>query len=365
MIKKLLLIKLSLLLVLNILGTKANAWAPTDVGDPNCINLKGMENLRHISKGAPVCDCKTCTIDAMTYDKIDQYVSKLTSQLNSIDLITPVQKQKAIYFEAGKYAAVNLVAVTDSIAALLHPLIRGSTASLYASVPYYLILVGGCVVGVLCQILQSKYEVIFFENKAKLDNIKFIFKDISRGIKEKNFIGNNFLLVSTNFDPNGPPDAIAQFGNTDFIPKNYNSSYYDEEYFNKIDKRKIEPVLSMIKDGRFRTYEKQEYDEKIRNVLEDATKVTVPVATLSEAYNLIKLYKPEFVSYVKTGKIGKDISEFLKKNKKVPNLVKALLAYFTGNDDKNLNDIIDNGVEVITIAFNDNDISSIALESEL
>lgn len=85
----------------------------------------------------------------MTYDKIDRYVAKLTSQLNSIDQITPVQKQTAIYFEAGKYAAVNLVAVTDSIAALLHPFIRGSSASLYAKVPYYLIMVGGSVAGFL------------------------------------------------------------------------------------------------------------------------------------------------------------------------------------------------------------------------
>ena len=114
----------------------------------------------------------------------------------------------------------------------------------------------------------------------------------------------------------------------------------------------------MIENGHFRTYENKEYDEKIRDVLKNATKVTVPVATLSEAYNLMKIYKTDFVNYVRTGEIGKNISEFLKKNKKIPNLIKAILAFFTGKEDKNLNDIIDHGVEVITIAFNNDDVSS-------
>lgn len=367
MMKRFLLINLSLLLVLNLFGTKASAWTPTDVGDPNCINLKGLESVRHISKGTPVCNCRTCTIDAMTYDKIDRYVAKLTSQLNSIDQITPVQKQTAIYFEAGKYAAVNLVAVTDSIAALLHPFIRGSSASLYAKVPYYLIMVGGSVAGVFCQIFQNKYEIIFFENKAKLDNIKHIFDDLAKEIENKNFKYNNFLLVSTNSDPNGPPDAIAQFGITNFVPSGYNASFYNEEYFEKINQQQIKPILNMIKNGHFRTYENKEYDEKIRNVLKNATKVTVPVAALSEAHNLMKLYRPEFVDYIRTGKVGKDICEFLKKYKKIPNLVKAILSFFTSNENKNnLNEIVDNGLEVLTIAFNSDDVaSSITSGSEL
>ena len=279
MIKKLLSMILSSVFAINIYYV--NAWAPTDFNDPKCIDLNGLgQKIDYISKGNPVCNCKTCTVDAMTYDRIENYVSKLNSQLNSIDRFSPINKQKAINYETGKYAAVNLIFVTESLASVLHPLVRSAGANPYIKATYFLIMSAGVVIGILCQTSQTKYETIFFENKAKLNNIKQILKQLSTDINAAKFKNRNFLLVSTNYDPN-LPDAISQFGKINGIA--YNESLYGEEYFNKINEEKVKPLLDIIEKGHFCTYEKASYDTELRDFLKKATNVTLPIAILSDA----------------------------------------------------------------------------------
>lgn len=243
----------------------------------------------------------------MTYDKIENYVSKLGTQLNSIDQFTPTNKQKAINYEAGKYAAVELIFVNEVLAAVLHPLVRSSTANPYFKGAYFLIISAGVIVGLLCQISQTKYETIFFENKAKLNNIKFILKELYKDINNKKFKNRNFLLVSTNYDPNSP-DAISQFCAMDGIT--YNESLYGEGYFNKINEEKIMPLLEIIDKCHFYTYEKASYDTELRDLLKKATKVTLPIALVSDAAVLFSLYRAELFDYTTFGKADPHIGEF-------------------------------------------------------
>lgn len=356
MIKKLLSISLSLFFIINIHNT--HAWTPTDFNDPKCINLKGLgQKIDYISKGEPVCNCKTCTIDAMTYDKIENYVSKLNTQLNSIDRFTPINKQEAINYESGKYAAVNLIFVTESLAAILHPLVRSSSANHYIKGTYFLIMSAGVIIGLLCQFSQTKYETIFFENKAKLNNIKLVLQELSKDINNKKFENRNFLLVSTNFDQNSP-DAISQFCTMDGI--SYNESLYGEEYFNKINEEKVKPLLEIIDKGHFCTYENASYDTELRDLLKKATKVTLPIALLSDAYILFKLYREEVLEYTAFGQEGLHIGEFLKKHSAMiaaigtTNFFGALFAFFKGESfesetAKNINNLLKTGANTVTI----------------
>ena len=62
----------------------AKAWTPTDYEDYKCIDLRGLNEKRNISLpekiGQKVCGCKTCTVDAVAYEKIGDYISKLENE---------------------------------------------------------------------------------------------------------------------------------------------------------------------------------------------------------------------------------------------------------------------------------------------
>lgn len=255
------------------------------------------------------------------------------------------------------YGAVNLIFVTQPLAAILQPLIGSSAIYPYAKGACFLIMVAGTIVGFLYQTSQTKYEAVFFENKVKLNNIKLILKEISQDIQNEKFKNRNFLLVSTNYDVNSP-DAIAQFGKINDI--SYNESNYGKTYFDKINEEKIKPLLETIEKGHFCTYENANYDTELRDVLKKSSKVTVPIGLLSDAYMLLKKYKPEVLNYVNFGELGAHVGEFVRNHREAilavgaTKFFGALFAFFNGETFKSdtaesINNLLETGAKTITI----------------
>ncbi len=96
--------------------------------------------------------------------------------------------------------------------------------------------------------LENRFENLskeenYLENKVKLKNIKYILEDISKAIEYKRYKNKNFILASSNYDPNEPM-AVAQFAKEDGLT--YKDDY-DDTYFNRInDKTKI--ILDKVKE---------------------------------------------------------------------------------------------------------------------
>ena len=167
------------------------AWAPTDVSDSNCIDVKDFGKAKDLIRlgqgGKKICGCKKCIVDALLYNRLGDYIDMLEMEFNELR------------------------------EAKISPL-KG-----------FLTILG----------LPTKSEIAF-ENEAKLNNLKIILEDISKEIENKNFIKANFFLLSTNYDPNGPTN-IAQLARKDSITYNF---AYDENYFQNIKEEKILPLLS-------------------------------------------------------------------------------------------------------------------------
>lgn len=103
--------------------------------------------------------------------------------------------------------------------------------------------------------LENRFENLskeenYLENKVKLKNIKYILEDISKAIEYKRYKNKNFILASSNYDPNEPM-AVAQFAKEDGLT--YKDDY-DDTYFNKINDRvkivldKVENYNKLLKD---------------------------------------------------------------------------------------------------------------------
>lgn len=78
----------------------------------------------------------------------------------------------------------------------------------------------------------------------KLQNIESTLEGILnyRNDKFLNTTNRNFLLVSTNYDPNNP-DTIVQLARRDNITYKID---YDENYFQNIKEEKVLPLLSKV-----------------------------------------------------------------------------------------------------------------------
>ena len=63
----------------------SSAWAPTHI-KAKCMGLSDLNEKGHISlpekEGQEVCGCKTCTVDAVTYNKIGDYISILENEFD-------------------------------------------------------------------------------------------------------------------------------------------------------------------------------------------------------------------------------------------------------------------------------------------
>lgn len=131
-------------------------------------------------------------------------------------------------------------------------------------------MVGSAVVAFICQGIQGHFETLVLEDKVKLINIEHILRALPDKIEKKLYQKMNFVLISTNYNPNKSA-AIAQFAKKDDIETAdyYGVNYYDEEYFNKINKEKIKPLITQIENGVFRQYENAFYDTKYRDFFKD------------------------------------------------------------------------------------------------
>ena len=274
------------------------AFVPTDYDDPNCIDIRDLGvKTDYITKKNKVCGCKTCRIDALTFDRLESYVKKLRDEAISFDDSNSINKKRSITWEAGKYGAINVVLLTDTVAAYFHSAIRGGAAYPVAKVIYYAIMASGSLVALLCQYEQTSYELIILENKVKLKNIKYILEDISKAIEYKRYKNRNFILASSNYDINEPM-AVAQFAKKDDVVYE-DTNIFNDEYFKKINEETIKPILNEIENGEFSTYEKREYETKIRDYMKAGVDITLPAALFAEAFNGIKLSNPEKIQKVK------------------------------------------------------------------
>ncbi len=172
------------------------AWAPTDFEDVKCIDLRELGKTKDLimlgQEGEKVCGCKKCTVDAVLYNRLGDYIDELKRRFNML------LKEPETSF-------------MDKI------LIKfGST--------------------------QKKRRDI--ERFVKLQNIESTLEGILnyRNDKFLNTARRNLLLVSTNYDPNGP-DTIVQLAKKDNITCNF---AYDEDSFQNIKEEKILPLLSEV-----------------------------------------------------------------------------------------------------------------------
>ena len=82
---------ISTVLVAAMLATGAGnafAWVPSDTDDPKCIDIRNLDEKRIIQypdKGKKVCGCKTCEVAAMTFDKLEEYISKIEKEMSELD----------------------------------------------------------------------------------------------------------------------------------------------------------------------------------------------------------------------------------------------------------------------------------------
>lgn len=172
-------------------------WGSTEFINSKCINITALEKAEGIitlgQKGEVVCGRHKCTVDAVQYGSLDNYIDELGKRFQFL------VNQK---IEIGFIDKIKHILDSDSLIKLR----------------------------------------IRLEKNVKLNNIKLVLNDIVKDIENKKFINANFLLVSTSYDPNGP-DAIAQFVKSDSIVGDNN---YNEAYFNKIKNEKILPLLNSV-----------------------------------------------------------------------------------------------------------------------
>lgn len=360
--KKLIATILCITMSLSVSSMSAFAWAPTNFRDPKCINLNGLGTEQtYISyENKKICGCKTCTIDAFTYDELEAYLQRLKDDLDILDKAVSKNVQSAINWETGKYAAINVVFLTDSVAAKFNEEVRGENANPWFKRIYGVIMVGSAVVAFICQSIQGHFETLVLEDKVKLINIEHILRTLSDKIEKKLYQKMNFVLISTNYNPNESA-AIAQFAKKDDIETAdyYGVNYYDEEYFNKINKEKIKPLITQIENGVFRQYENVLYDTKYRDFFKDKIKYTFTAAALNEGLNLYKKHKSQIDPVLKdktknlfeiSGKVGKRLQVFAEKHKLSIERLRALLNFISQESGKS-NNLIMKGIHWVSGAI--------------
>ena len=189
----------SILSYIVVFSSTVYAWVPTNFTDPKCLNVNALGKTENIimlgRKGESICGCSKCTVDAVSYGKLYDYIGELKKRFDAL---------------VNQKVEINFI---DRIKDFFD---SGS-------------------------LIKSK---IYLENRVKINNIKCVLTDIVTDIENKKFLKSNFLLVSTNYDPNGP-DAIAQFVKSDSIVYKIN---YNEAYFRKIKNEKILPLLDSIEE---------------------------------------------------------------------------------------------------------------------
>lgn len=171
------------------------AWAPTDYDDIECIDLRELGKTKDLimlgKSGEKVCGCAMCTVDAVLYNRLEDYMDELKTRFDALLNVPEISSWDRILVKLG------------------------STRERRKIIETWVKLLN------LENILQ---EILNYENKK--------FTDTSR----------DFLLVSANNDPNNP-SSISQLAKLGGIT--YKIAY-NESYFGNIKKDKVLPLLNQI-----------------------------------------------------------------------------------------------------------------------
>ena len=301
--KKLISITLSIAIAMSVCSTSIYAFLPMDFHDQKCIDLSKL--CTHDKKCEPfykkqdnVCKCKKCSVAAYPYIRLKEYILDLLYGLTPIDKMVYENMQTSIDYEAKKYGMLNVIFVTDGIGALVFR----KSENFFAAVATYTAMACESVVSFIFHERQRYYETLSIENEVKLNKDKKILESISDEINRKAYKNKNFLLASTNYDPNSPT-STAFFAKKDNIF--YNDSYINDEYFNELNENIIKPILARIKNGEFSTHKNHEYDTELRDLMKKGLKITMPIALFAETVDLLGLNTTEALQKAKEHLIGK------------------------------------------------------------
>ena len=84
-VKKLISITLSITITVSSCSTSMYAFTPTDYDNPKCIDIRDLGvKTDYITKENKVCGCKTCSIDAVMFNRLGDYLTDLENRFENL-----------------------------------------------------------------------------------------------------------------------------------------------------------------------------------------------------------------------------------------------------------------------------------------
>lgn len=84
-VKKLISITLSITIAVSSCSTNMYAFTPTDYDNPKCIDIRDLgAKTDYITKENKVCGCKTCSIDAVMFNRLGDYLTDLENRFENL-----------------------------------------------------------------------------------------------------------------------------------------------------------------------------------------------------------------------------------------------------------------------------------------
>ena len=83
--KKLVSIGLTIVMAVSSCSTNMYAFTPTDYDNPKCIDIRDLGvKTDYIAKENKVCGCKTCSIDAVMFNRLGDYLTDLENRFENL-----------------------------------------------------------------------------------------------------------------------------------------------------------------------------------------------------------------------------------------------------------------------------------------
>ncbi len=84
-VKKLISITLSITIAVSSCSTNMYAFTPTDYDNPKCIDIRDLGvKTDYITKENKVCGCKTCSFDAVMFNRLGDYLTDLENRFENL-----------------------------------------------------------------------------------------------------------------------------------------------------------------------------------------------------------------------------------------------------------------------------------------
>lgn len=292
--KKQISLLLSLILIISTFNSHTfSISVPTDIND-KCTGVHNLESGDLITRSPKwyrsVCGCKTCTVDAITYERLKEFLEMQVSleNLKKKNEALILYKQNNINKEAIEHAGFQVVLIGSSVAARffdLYPNLKKKFAD--QSIGFKvcaIITLAGAVVGLVTKTINGHDQIVLLENQIKFKNLKYMLRNLSEQIEKKGFKSNNFLFISQNYDPIDMYTYVA-FKNRSGIT--YDKKTYNEAFFNDLNKNIIKPALKNFDD--ISTFEDEsKYDYTYRDMMKNLYKITLPLFAVNNAFAIYK-----------------------------------------------------------------------------